>query len=383
MADGIPLQHHESRVKPRSQEKKCAICHVRLGNEVVFLSACGHHVYMDCGHIQFSDAKKCPRNGCESFIMSPPYRPSYVKVANTDTEHAVVCHICEPFPNAIPETGDFMEMSCSGRHVFHIDCIRFVLNSFRNGHAELFDNLNTVTGNWENIPCPTCRTPISAMALFRLLSVRQDGYSTTPVPQHNQTRSGNSPPISNRESPKLIEDTATSIIAPVQQPLPVQEPMPVQEPVHEQSQELVSVAQNRALRIKALYDSMGGMHMTLKTRAASHRGDSTSIMFTQLALAQPQTEGIQFLRLTYRPDQTQSFNYTVVAHPHDRMLAVGKVWLSMLWTYDVDPLMLRLLFTATTNNTKIEWTLRVCDMVSRNGVELDHRLIFLFFVMCE
>jgi hypothetical protein len=103
MADGIPLQHHESRVKPRSQEKKCAICHVRLGNEVVFLSACEHHVHMDCRHIQFSDisatdAKKCPRNGCESFLMSPPYRPSYVKVANTDTEHAVVCHIWEPFP---------------------------------------------------------------------------------------------------------------------------------------------------------------------------------------------------------------------------------------------------------------------------------------------
>jgi hypothetical protein len=282
MADGIPLQHHESRVKPRSQEKKCAICHVRLGNGVVFLSVCGHHVHMNCGHMVFSSvsatgAMRLPRNGCESFIMTPPYRPSYARVANT--EHAAVCHICDPFPDAIPESGDFMEMGCSGRHVFHIDCIRFVFNSFRNGHAELVDNLNTITGDWENIPYPTCRTPTSAMALFRLLSVRQDGYSTTPVPQHNQTRSSNSPPISNRESPNLIEYTATSIIAPVQQPLPVQEPMPVQEPVHEQSQELVSIAQNRALRVKALYDSMGSIHMTLKTRAASHGGDTTSIMF--------------------------------------------------------------------------------------------------------
>jgi hypothetical protein len=212
------------------------------------------------------------------------------------------------------------------------------------------------------------------MALFRLLSVRQDGYSTTPVPQHNQTRSGNSPPIYNRESPKLIEDTATSIIAPVQQPLPVQEPMPVQEPVHEQSQELVSVAQNRALRVKALYDSMGSMHMTLKTRAASHGGDSTSIMFTQLALAQPQTEGMQCLELTYRPNETFSFRYIVVAHPQDKIIAVGKAWLSVLWNYNVNPLAHPPLFTTVTDSSIVEWTIRVRDVVLRSGVGLQHRI---------
>jgi hypothetical protein len=153
--------------------------------------------------------------------------------------------------------------------------------------------------------------------------------------------------------------------------------MPVREPAAVQAVQehvVVTVARSRALRIKVIYDSLGDMHTTLKTRAALHGGDSTSTMFTQLAIAQPQTEDMQCLELTYRPNETYSFRYIVAVHPQNKIIGVGKAWLSVLWNYNVDPLAHPPLFTAVKDSSTVEWTLRVRDVVLRTGVRLEHRI---------
>jgi hypothetical protein len=152
-----------------------------------------------------TESRPCPGERCAFNIMYPPYTPKYVKITNATD--AVVCSICNPFPDATPEIGDFVEMGCNGKYKFHIDCMRASFQVFRDDYGAQFRaRTPTHLEEWQNMTCLQCRAPISALHIHRMVAALPEGYHTTPVPRVTP-QSDRTSSVLNRRNPQPVAHT--------------------------------------------------------------------------------------------------------------------------------------------------------------------------------